>query len=232
MRPTVIASARSCLIGILAASLLSLPVMGAGTPPVGMIVATDSALLSNATATRGVDVYPGDTLTTQPDGFLRIAAGSSQMFVMGSTQATMSLDGHAVRAKMDRGTIQFSGLPGQLELETPVGVVRGGANDKAYGQVNILSPTKVEISAYQGQLQVAGIDGETKNIGAGETYIASLDPSGGATDPGILGVGRPRRINWRRVAAAAIIVGGASLAAYFLYDETTESCSQINCGAK
>jgi hypothetical protein len=232
VRSTVIASARSCLIGIFAATLLSLPVMATGAPSVGMIVASDGAQLSNAAATRGVDVYPGDTLATESGGYLRLAAGSSQMYVLGSTQATMLRNGNAVRAKLDRGTIEFSGAPGQLEIETPLGVIRGSGNDKAFGQVNMLSATKVEISAYEGQLSVAGVDGETKSIGAGETYIASLDPSGGSTDPGILGVGRPRRINWRRVVAAAIIVGGTTLAAYYLYNETTESCSKINCGAK
>ncbi|MGH9688066.1 MAG: hypothetical protein ACRD5K_13350, partial [Candidatus Acidiferrales bacterium] len=217
MRPTVLASARFFLIGTLALGVLSLPAMGADAPSLAMVVSTDDALISSAAAVPGVDVYPGDTLSTRDDGSLKLAAGSSQLFLMPSTDATMLRNGSAVRAKMDRGTIDFSGAPGQFEVETPLGVIRGSGSNKAYGQVALLSPTKIQVSAYQGELLVDGADGVPKSIAAGETYIASLDPAGGPTDPGIQGVGRPRKINWHRVAAAAIVVGGAGLATYFIY---------------
>ncbi|MGH9740074.1 MAG: hypothetical protein ACRD4X_16050 [Candidatus Acidiferrales bacterium] len=229
MRSTVSASARSFLIGFLAFGLLSLPAMGTPTPSLGMVVSTDDALISSAAAVAGVDVYPGDTLSTQGDGSLRLAAGSSQLFLMPSTDAIMLRDGSAVRANMERGTIDFSGAPGQFEVETPLGVIRGSGSSRAYGQVALLSPTKIQVSAYQGELLVAGADGVPKSIAAGETYVASMDRAGGPTDPGILGVGRPRKINWHRVAAAAVIVGGAGLAAYFVYHETTESCHRRHC---
>jgi hypothetical protein len=232
VRSTVIAGARSCLIGILAATLLNLPVTAAGAPSVGMIVSSDDAMLSNAAATRGVDVYPGDTLTTLSDGSLRFASGPNQIYLLESSQAVMSRAGKAIRASVNHGTVDFSGTPGQLEIQTPLGIVRGTGNDRSYGQVAIYSPTEIKVSAYEGELLVADIDGNPKKIPAGETYIATLEPAGGPTDPGILGVGRPRKINWRRVAAAAVIFGGTALITYELYNEFTESCSQINCGAK
>jgi hypothetical protein len=227
---TVIASARACLIGFIATSLLNLPVMAAGVPSVGMVVSSENALLSHTLATRGAGVYPGDTLTTQPDGSLRFASGLNQMYLLESTQATMAREGNAVRAKMERGTINFSGTPGQFEIETPIGLIRGAGSDRAFGQVAMFSPTKIQVSAYEGELAVAGVDGTTKSIAAGETFVASLDSGGGPTDPGILGVGRPRKINWRRVAATAIIAGGSAFAAYEFYKEFTESCSKRNCG--
>lgn len=229
MPSRVLASARSLLIGSFAFCLFSLPAMATGVPSLGMVVSTDDALISTAAAAQGVNVYPGDTLSTREDGSLRLAAGSSQLFLMPSTEATMLRDGSAVRAKMDRGTIDFSGAPGQLEVETPIGVVRGNGGIRAYGEVALLSATRVQISAYQGELLVAGADGVPKSIAAGETYVASLDPAGDATDPGILGVGRPRKINWHRVAAAAVIIGGTATAAYFVYRETTESCYRRDC---
>jgi len=232
VRSRVLAGARSCVIGLLATTLLNLPVMAAGAPSVGMIVSSDDAMLSNTTATRGVDVYPGDTLTTLSDGSLRFASGPNQIYLLESSQAVMSRAGKAVRASVNHGTVDFSGTPGQLEIQTPLGVVRGNGHDRAYGQVAIYSPTEIKVSAYEGELLVAGIDGNSKNIAAGESYIATLEPGGGPTDPGILGVGRPRRIHWRRVAAAAIIFGGTGLITYELYNELTESCSQINCGKK
>jgi hypothetical protein len=231
VRSIVIASARSCLIVLLAASLLDLPTMAAGAPTVGMIAETQSGLLSGATAERGVDVYPGDTLMTEPDGSMRLALGSSQLYLMSATQATMERDGSAIEAKVDHGTVDFSSAPGQLEIQTPLGVVRGNGDGRTFGQVAILDPTTVRFSAITGNLRVAGADGVMKNIAAGETFEASFEPAAGPdAGPPIQGVGGPRRIRWRRVIATAIIVGGAALITYELYNEFTESCSKINCG--
>ncbi len=233
MRSTVIASARSCLIGFLAASLLNLPTMAAGAPAVGMIAETQNAFLSGAAAERGVDIYPGDTLTTQPGGSVRLAVGSSQMYLMSSTEATMEPDGTAVRAKMDRGTIDFSSAPGQIEIETPLGVVRGDGHSRTFGQVAVVNPTTIQVSAVEGNLLVAGVDGVTKNIAAGETYEASFEPAAGPDNgPPVQGVGGPRHIRWHRIIAAAIILGGSALVTYLLYREFTESCSKIDCGHK
>jgi hypothetical protein len=238
VRSIVFAGARSCLIGFLAASLLNLPAMAAPSPSVGMIVAANHALLSSARATRGVDVYPGDTLATEVDGSLRLASGSSQIYLLASTQTTMLQDTGAVGAKVNHGTVDFSSAPGQFEVQTPLGVVRGDGSGRDFGQVSVLSPTKIQVSAYEGSLLVNGADGVAKSIAAGETYEASLDPAAGASagpaassvDPGIQGVGRPRKINWRRVAAVGTIVGGTAIATLLIYDETTESCSKIDCG--
>lgn len=232
MRSTVLAGARACLIGFLATSLLNLPVVAAPAPSLGMIVSSNDALLSTAIATQGADVYPGDTLRTQPDGSLRLALGSNQLYLMESTEATMLRDSGVPGAKLTSGAADFSMQPGQFELQTPLGVIRGAGKERAFGEVTLDSPTRMEISSYQGSLLVAAADGESKTIGPGETFIASLSPFAGSPGPGIKGVGAPRKINWHRVAAAAIIAGGAAAGAYFIYNETTESCSQVNCGSR
>lgn len=230
MRFSVTASVRSYLIALLAASLLNLPVMAAGAPAVGMIVESDNAHLSSAAAARGADVYPGDTLDTQQNGSLRFAFGPNQMYLLASTEAIMSRDGNAVRANLHRGTIDFSGIPGQVEIETPLGVIRGDGTHQVFGEVAMFSATKIQVSAYQGDLLMLAADGTSKRIATGETFAANLDSGGSATDPGILGVGRPRKINWHRVAVAAVIGGGLTIATYEMYDEFTESCSKRNCG--
>jgi hypothetical protein len=227
----VIAGARSGLIVLLATSLLNLPAMAAGTPTIGMIAETQSALLSGATAERGVDVYPGDTLMTEPGGSMRLAAGSSQLYLLSATQATLELDGRAIRAKMDHGAVDFSSAPGQFEVATPLGVVRGNGDGRTFAQVAILDPTTIRVSAITGNLLVAGADGVMKNIAAGETFEASFEPAGGPDNgPPVQGVGGPRKIRWRRIIATAIILGGTAITTYLLYDEFTESCSKIDCG--
>lgn len=229
MRPTFLAGSRACLIGFLAASLLNLPVMAAGAPSLGMIVTSQDAQLSNATAKRGADVYTGDTLVTQPNGSLRLAIGSNQLYLLGSTQATMLRNSGAVRAKVAYGTVDFSAASGTFDVETPLGVIRGDGYGHSFGQVAVLSHQKIQISAYEGSLLMTAADGEAKTIAAGETYVASLEPFSGQAGPGIQGVGRPGKINWRRVAQVGVIVGGTAIASLFIYKEVTESCSQVNC---
>lgn len=232
MRSTVLAGARACLIGFLATSLLNLPAMATGAPSLGMIVSTNDALLSHSLAARGANVYPGDSLLTQSDGSLRLAFGKNQLYLQESTQATMLPSSGAVRTRLDRGAADFSMQPGQFEVETPLGVIRNDGKTRAFGAVTLVNPKEIRIRSYEGSLLVASADGETQNIGPGETFIASLGFGGDPTGPGIQGVGRPQKINWRRVAGAAIIVGGATLGGYFVYNELTESCSKPNCGSK
>jgi hypothetical protein len=230
LRSLVIVGARSCLVALLAASLLNLPA-NAAAPAIGMIAETQSGLLGGATAQRGVDVYPGDTLITEPGGSMRLAAGANQLYLMSATQALLQRDGSVVRAKLDQGTIDFSSAPGQLEIETPLGVVRGNGDARSFGQVAIVGPATIRVSAIAGNLLVVGSDGITKYVPAGETFEASFEPAGGQDNgSAVQAVRGPRRIRWRRIIATAVIVGGTALVSYILYDEFTESCSKINCG--
>ncbi|MDE3170616.1 MAG: hypothetical protein KGL75_10765 [Acidobacteriota bacterium] len=231
MRSRIIRRLRSLLFALLAAGLFTIPAMAANSPVVGTIVTSENATLSNIAAARGADVYPGDTLATEENGSLRIASGANQLYLLDSTDVTMSREGDAIRASLGGGTIDFSGLPGQVEIQTPLGVIRGDGTRRVVAQVAMISATQVQISVYEGALLVSAADGTSKTIAAGEAYAASID-SRGPTDPGIQGVGRPRgiKINWRRVAAVAIVGGGLAAVTYELYNVFTESCSKVNCG--
>jgi hypothetical protein len=230
VRSIVLSGARAGLIVLLTAGLLSLPAMAAGAASVGMIVTADDAMLSNLSATQGADLYPGDTLLTHPGGYLRMALGSSQVYLMSSTEATLQQRSGVVQAKVARGTLDFSTTePNQFEVETALGVIRGVGAGQVYGQVAVLSPSSIEISAYEGSLMMSGIDGQERTVAPGETYEASLDGGAAVNDVGVRGVGQGHGIRWKRVAAVAWVVGGAGVAALLIYRKTTESCSTINC---
>jgi hypothetical protein len=230
VRSIVLSGARAGLIAVLAAGLVSLPAMAAGAASVGMIVTADGAMLSNLNATQGANLYSGDTLLTQPGGYLRMALGPSQVYLMSSTEATLLQGPGAVRAKVGRGTLDFSTTePNQFEVETALGVIRGVGGGRVFGQVAVLSPSSIEISAYEGTLLMTGIDGVARSVAPGETYEANLDTPAGPNDVGVRGVGQGHGIRWKRVAAVAMVVGGAGIAALLIYRESTESCSRINC---
>jgi hypothetical protein len=218
---------RSFLIAMPAASLMNLPATAASETPLGMVVTADNALVSSENAMRGATVYSGDALVTRENGSLRLAVGPAQVDLLASSTAMLlQNEPRMTLAKVDHGTIDFSTRrPGQLEVGTPLGVIRGASGDRIFGRVSVLSSSKIEISAYEGTLLMTAANGEAKAIAAGETYEADANPA----PQGISGVGQRQPISWKRIRLPLIIVGGAAVASYFTWQEATESCSKPNC---
>jgi len=229
VRPQVLCGIRSLLVGFVISGMLNLPVMAASAKPVGMVVIADHARVDNAKAEVGTDVFPGDALSTDSTGTMRMKVGASQLFLLASTDATLVPGESRVQAKVSRGTLDFStAAPGQLEIGTPLGIIRGADGQRVFAQVAVLSPTKMQISAYEGSLLVIAKNGDQKKIAEGETYEATAapaEPGGGQNQQGVGGDG----INWKHVAfvsAAALALGGTALAIWL---EQTESCSNPPC---
>jgi hypothetical protein len=232
VRSNVLAGARSCLIALLIVGLLNLPVMAASAKPLGIIVVADRAQLDHANAATGADVYSGDALATGQGGSLRMKVGPSQVYLLSETSATLVPQENRVQAKVERGTVGFStSSPEQLEIGTPLGVIRGKGSQRIFGQVAVLSPTKIQISAYEGTLLVVALDGEEKTIEQGQTFdamVAAPEPGGGQNQSGVGGTGP----NWNHiifVAAVAVVLG---VTAGVIWQEESESCTIPPCNGK
>jgi len=230
LRPIVLSGARACLVAFVSIGLLDLPVMAASEKPLGMVVTSTDARLDNASATIGANVYSGDTLNTEESGSLRLKVGAGQVYLLASSAATLAPVGNKVRAKVERGTIGFSTtVPDQLEIGTPLGVIRGANGQRVFGQVAVLNASTMRVSAYQGTLLVEAANGDVKAIAEGETYEATLASALPGPQPqnraGVGGTG----INWKRVGEVAAFVGGAATVAAIAWEEATESCSQPSC---
>ena len=230
MRPIVLSGARACLVAFLSIGLLNLPAMAASEKPLGMVVTSTDARLDNASATIGANVYSGDTLNTEESGSLRLKVGAGQVYLLSSSSAKLEPLGNLgnkVRAKVERGTVGFSTTtPDQLEIGTPLGVIRGANGQRVFGQVAVLNASTMRVSAYEGTLLVESANGDVKTIGEGETYEATLAPSALPAVPpqdraGVGGSG----LNWKRVLVVAAFAGGAATAAAILWHEATESCT-------
>ncbi|HKV04931.1 MAG TPA: hypothetical protein VJO53_07480 [Candidatus Acidoferrales bacterium] len=222
MRSIVLAGARSCLIAILAAGLLNLPAMAAAEKPLGVVVSADHASLDNAKAAMGADVYFGDAIATETNGSLRLKVGSGQVYLLASSSATLAPQDNRVRAKVERGTMGFSTpSPDQLEIETPLGVVRGANHQSIFGQVTVLSSTKIRVSSYQGTLLVDTGNGLEKTIEQGQTYEASLAagpaPGGAQNSAGVGGSGP----NWKHIAEVGATIGTVAILACALTPESS-----------
>ena len=229
MRSEILCGARSCIIAIVVVGMLNLPVMAAASKPLGMVVSADHASLDNAKAAIGADIYSGDALATDAGGSLRVSVGAGQVYLLSASSATLVPGQNRTQAKVERGTLGFStSSPEQLEIGTPLGTIRGANGERVFGQVAVLSPTAMQVSAYEGTLFVTALNGEQKTIEQGQTYEATLaapEPGGGQNSAGVGGTG----INWKHVATVAIIAGAVGGTALALWIVESESCSNPPC---
>lgn len=225
MRSIVLSGARSCLIAFLVAGLLNIPAMAAPAKPLGMIVGAENALLDNNNAVNGADIYVGDDLVTHEKGSLRFQVGASQFYMLASTAARVDQQETMAQIAVDRGILEFStSAPGQLEILTPLGMLRGANGTPFAGQVAVLNSGRMRVSSFKGSL-VVNTNGQEQTIAEGQTWeaaIASNAPGGSGNAPPQVGVGNSG-VNWTRVAIVAGIAAAAFVAACWTWPESNSS---------
>lgn len=216
----------SCLVAILIASMAAWPAFGATAQPLGLVIQAQDAHLEAAVAAAGATVYPGDGLSTDSGGTLRLKVGGGQIYMLSQTGMRLAqVDGY-VQADVARGTVGFSsGSADRMQLQTPMGVVRAAGGKPAYGQVSILSPTQMTISAFTGDLEL-NYNGDVHEISAGNSYSVSLEADPASSAQGPSGSGTTSAINHHiivKVIAAAVV----GVTSYILYKELCESPSKV-----
>ncbi len=220
--------AKSCLIAVLISTLIHISAFAADEKPLGLVTQAQDARLGEAKVAIGTTVYPGDTIATDVGGIARLKVGGSQIYLLSASAATLSQSSNAVHAVVARGTVGFSSNgTDQLALEIPEGILRAADGVPAYGQVTIVGPLEVIISAYRGTL-VLDNDGELHTIPEGKSYRVTMDlqpstePQGPAGAPTSSTVTYPKR---RHLLFDLIILGAAAGAGYALWYHLTESPS-------
>ena len=223
-------TARLCLVVLLVTSLLDLPAFAANEKPLGLVIQAQQAHLDNASLTVGTSVFPGDALVTEAGGALRLKLGGSQLYLLSESAATLAQNATVVHAVVARGTVGFSSNgTDNIELEIPQGILRAADGQPAYGQVTILSPLEVVISAYRGAL-VLDNEGELHIIPAGKNYRVTMDlepaaqqaptASAGGDNPIVQPRTRRRR---RRLIFYLIFTGAVAGMSYAIWDHLSES---------
>jgi hypothetical protein len=229
---------KSCVVAIVVIGLIDIPSFAANEKPLGFVTQALEAHLGTANVAIGTTVYPGDTLATDEGGTVRLRVGGSQFYLLSSSAATLSANTNEVSALVARGTVGFSSNgTDQLALEIPQGILRAANGQPCYGQVTILSPLEVIISAYRGTL-VLDNDGELHEIPAGKSYKVTMDlepasqpqkPAGAETGAGVNP--KQHRAKRRRLVFDLILVsmlGAASWALYYELSMTPSAPSNLN----
>lgn len=208
-------------------ALLSVAVMIAADVPTGVVSDAVLAHVDGADAALGANVYAGDALNTYPGGTLRMRVGSGQLFMLASSEASVTQDHGRVDMLVKSGTAGFSGtIDDPLEIDTPVGTLRP-ANDKhAFGQVTITGTHQIIVTSYEGTLSL-NHDGEERMIEAGKSYRVTLasEPAAPAAPYPQGGQGAGTGNNHRRLIFEAILIGGAAAIGYTVWHVISESPS-------
>jgi hypothetical protein len=121
----------------------------------------------------------------------------------------------------------------QLELEVPEGVIRAANGQPAYGQVTIVGPSEIVVSAFHGSL-VLDNDGELHTIPEGKSYRVTmdldLDPAAAAAPatPAYRDDGNTTPAKRKRRKLAFFLLFGVigALASYGIWTELSESSSK------
>jgi hypothetical protein len=224
--------------------MLNLPAFGAATQPLGTVIQTQDAHLSNANAQLGSTVYAGDSIATEQDGTLRLRVASGQLYLAPSSSALLTQNAKAAHVSVTRGTVGFVGVTAeQLELETPVGTVRPANGMRAQGQVTVTGPRQMIVSAYSGALVVER-NGESRTVEAGKSYNVTFEPDaapaaqtpagtgsgqtgnntgGGNNGNGGNNGGGNGQSNKGQLIFDAIVLGGTAAGAAIIWHYMTES---------
>jgi hypothetical protein len=222
---------KSFLIAILSVGLINVPSFAANENALGLVTQATEAHLGPATVAIGTTVYPGDTLATDEGGTVRLKVGGSQFYLLSSSSATLSANSTIVNAAVARGTVGFSSNgTDQLALEIPEGIVRAANGQPAYGQVRMIGPREVIVSAYRGTL-VLDNDGELHEIPAGKSYRVTMDLAPAAEAQAPAGVGGNNKVvapKRRHLLFDLIVLGAIGGASYALWYHLSESPSNPN----
>jgi|SRR5580704_7937095 hypothetical protein len=212
---------RNIITGLLIAGILYLPANGASQKPVGLVIQAQLAHLDSAEAAIGTTVYSGDTFDTQDGGTLRLRFGSSQIYLLSASAATIAPNAKGTHVAVIRGSVGMaSNNADPIQMETPLGTVRATNGESVYGLVRITGPEEMIVSAYKGNL-VIDRDGEDYTVEAGKSYDVTLEADPAPTSSGN---GSLIPVKRKHLALKIIIVAAEGITAYILWREWSESC--------
>ncbi|MGH9744831.1 MAG: hypothetical protein ACRD59_01820 [Candidatus Acidiferrales bacterium] len=229
MRPLL----RVCLVAILAAGLLNIPAFAANDTPLGMIIQAEGlAHLGAAKAAIGSTVYTGDSVFTETGGTMRLRVGSSQVYLLSDSGASLAQFPNMVHVVVAHGTVGFSATASDpVGLDTPLGFVRPVAGQPAFGQVMLTSPLEMIVTAYHGDVVVEE-NGNLHTIPEGKSYRITKDLE--AAQPNAAAAQSSQGSGTKKAAATPImekvaIVGGVAVISWAVWSELCESPSRMKC---
>ena len=172
-------------------------------------MASENAHVGAGVTTSGATIYDGDRLETQANSTLRARLGSGQMVLRENTVADVHSLPNGFSADLQSGTVVVSSAKGQtFQLVADGATIRPADEQPASGQVKMVSASELVLTGTRGTLLVS-MGGETKTLGAGDSYrleVQPEDPGPGPNPQGPRATARTRFL-WILIPAVAVATG-------------------------
>jgi hypothetical protein len=174
--------------------------------PVGVVVIAQGAQISQVAAVNGTSLYPGDTLSTDATGSLRVRFGTSQLMLGPATEVKIAQNEHVIAAILQRGIVRFSMANNAIELEALDHVAVHTHGDAASGEFVLAGPNEFQIACTHGAL-IVDIDGAQRVVAESSSFDVTLkdapDYEDNAKHPG-----RRKKLGlWVAISAILITTG-------------------------
>lgn len=194
----------------LAVGFAAREVRSADQKPLGAVARTEAAHVNGVSALNGVRIYSGDVVETETGGALHLRLGSGRLSLSASSAASLEQRGKLATVTLQKGSAMFS-LPDpmQFELETPAGTLRGAGTHATSGQVVIVNPNQIVVTASKGDL-ILDNDGELNIIEQGQSYRIAIEQDSFA---GASSRRKPKRAHRHRKLFFFLLAPGGTVAA-------------------
>ncbi len=139
--------------------------------PLGVVHQANRAHLGPSPVSNGATLYAGETLSTDSEGTLELEIGSLRFGMPENSQAAFHPRAKGSVAELARGTLTFKRDADGADVEIVASDVRivPEGDGAVMGQVTIVSPCKIKVTSFLGQLDV--VSGKEKHtIKEKETY--------------------------------------------------------------
>ena len=147
----------------------------------GVVVEAFRAHIGASAVSPGATVYDGDHFFTEEGGALQLRCNAALLELAEKTAVLVHRVGNEApdaktEAELVEGTLVFSTLTGELEIQAQEAHVRPAGAGRTVTQVSVIGPKQLQIYARRGAL-LFSYRGESKAIAEGESYKVILDPA-------------------------------------------------------
>lgn len=163
---------------LLVALLADLPVATAANRAVGFVLAAQSSQIDGIAAASGTNVFPGDALSTNPDGRIRLQFGDDQIYMLSSSAVTLANGNDGLVAALSSGTLEFAAPRGAgIAIRAIDILLRPKTAQPTHAQITVMANDQLKIASVTGPLELE-LDGARYTLTPGRTYGVKIVDDG------------------------------------------------------
>lgn len=167
------------LAATIAASLLASSSSPATLAPLGLVTFAERAYVGESVVSVGSSIYPGDRMSTDADGTLRVHLPALTLQLNEQTSLTVRPPDKDddVEADLTAGTLVFSSAQtGRIVVMANRAMIRPAAAVPTIAQIRVVGPRELRVYAQRGPVEFF-YSGESEVIASGTACRLLLDPS-------------------------------------------------------